>query len=65
MIKKLIARIKLRRQIKIEMLETLASICLYLECEGRRTHNREAQYMHSHFYELKRMSQELREEATK
>jgi hypothetical protein len=49
----------------IEICETLASICLYLEYDARRTRNPMGEHMRSHFNELKEYSQELREKQTK
>jgi hypothetical protein len=49
----------------IEICETLASICLYLEYDARRMHNPMGEHMRGHFNELKLYSQELREKQTK
>ena len=49
----------------IEICETLATICLYLEYDSRRMHNPMGEHMRSHFNELKDYSRELREEQTK
>lgn len=49
----------------IEICETLASICLYLECDARRMHSPMGEHMRSHFNELKEYSQELRNELVK
>lgn len=49
----------------IEICETLASICLYLECDARKTHNPEGEHLASHFGELKEYSSELRYEQIK
>jgi hypothetical protein len=49
----------------IEICETLASICLYLEYDARRMHNPMGEHMRGHFNELKEYSQELREKQTK
>lgn len=49
----------------IEICETLASICLYLEHGARRTHNPMGNHMRSHYNELKEYSQELRSEQEK
>lgn len=49
----------------IEICETLASICLYLEHDARRSHNPIGEHMRSHFNELKTYSQELRNEQKK
>ena len=61
MIKKLKNYLRLQRRIKIEILETLASICLYLDYDGHFGRNRYAEYMGFHFKELKNLSEELRE----
>ena len=44
----------------IEILETLATICLYLDSEGRGKHNRYGQFMMAHFDKLKKYSEGLR-----
>ena len=44
----------------IEILETLCTICLFLESEGRKTHNKYTPYMESHFKYLKKYSEQLR-----
>lgn len=49
----------------IEICETLATICLYLEYDSRRMHNPMGEHMASHFNELKDYSRELRNEQTK
>lgn len=49
----------------IEICETLASICLYLEYDARRIKNPMGEHMRSHFNELKEYSQELRNEQEK
>lgn len=51
----------MRRRVQIEVLETLATICLYLNHEGHLSHNHFGQYMQPHFQELKSLSRELRE----
>lgn len=61
MIKKIKQYFALQRRIQREILETLASICLYLDYDGHYSRNRYAEYMRSHFNELKDLSQELRE----
>ena len=55
-------RKKLQKYINHEILEVLASICLYLDTDGRRTHNIGARPMHNHFCTLKEFSDELRKE---
>ena len=48
-----------------EILETLCSICLYLEHDGRYTHNPLSEIMHDHFKELKVYSYNIREKQEK
>lgn len=55
-------KIKFYKAILIEIMETLCSICLYLEKDGRYSHNDEARHMRSHFIVLKNLSEVLREE---
>ena len=52
----------LQKLINHEVLEVLASICLYLKTEGMRTHNSQSIYMYDHFLTLKEFSKILREE---
>lgn len=61
MIKKIKQYFALQRRIQIEILETLCSICLYLHYNGHYSQNRYAEYMQSHFRDLKDLSRELRE----
>ena len=61
MIKRIKNYFSFKKRMKIEILETLASICLYLDYDGHYGHNRYAEYIRSHFTELKALSQELRE----
>jgi len=49
----------------IEICETLASICSYLEYDARRMHNQMGEHMRIHSNELKEYSQELRDEQTR
>jgi hypothetical protein len=56
----MIKKIKLYKEIVIEIIETLCTICLYLERDGRYTHNEESKHMYSHFNTLKRLSEKLR-----
>ena len=56
----MIKKIKLYREIVIEIIETLCTICLYLERDGRYTHNEESKHMYNHFTTLKRLSEKLR-----
>ena len=57
-------KIRFYKALLVEILETLCSICLYLDFEGRfnRFHNPRAEYMHSHFEQLKQASAVLRKE---
>lgn len=43
-----------------EILETLCTICLYLEREGRRSQNEMSRNMRGHFNVLKKFSEDLR-----
>lgn len=60
MFKRIKDYISLQRRIQIEILETLCTICLYLERDGHFDRNPYIQYMSSHFYALKTLSKELR-----
>lgn len=55
----MIKKIRFYKFLLIEIVETLCTICLYLEIEGRRNHNRMAEHMISHFECLKRFSEEM------
>lgn len=59
--KKLKSKIAFYKAVFAEILETLCSICLYLETEGRY-HNSQSIHMRSHFNMLKGFSEQLREE---
>lgn len=61
MIKRFKNYLSFKRKMKIEILEALASICLYLDYDGHYSRNRYAEYMQPHFRQLKSLSQELRE----
>ena len=52
----------LQRRIQIEILETLCTICLWLERDGCYDRNPYSKYMGSHFEALKNLSKELRDE---
>ena len=56
----MIKKIRFYKSLLIEIVETLCSICLYLDFEGRRNHNRMGVYMSSHFECLKGFSEEMR-----
>ena len=51
----------LQRRIQIEILETLSTICLWLERDGRYDRNPYSHYMGGHFRCLKDLSKELRD----
>lgn len=53
-------KIKFYKRLLVEIIETLCTICLYLEIEGRRSHNNMAVHMRGHFDKLKEFSEELR-----
>lgn len=55
-------RIKFYKEMIIEIIETLCTICLFLDAFGRRNHIPHAEHFHSHFDELKMYSAQLREE---
>jgi len=57
----MIKKIRFYRSLLIEIIETLCTICLYFEIDGRYTHNRESQHMIGHFNALKEFSEELRQ----
>lgn len=63
--KKLKKKIKFYKFLLIEIIETLMSICMYLEYDGRRSHNPCGQYMRSHFDVLGKYSEVLRIEEQK
>ena len=58
-------KIRFYKSLLIEIIETLCSICLYLERDSRQSHNEVGRYMRSHFEELKIYSYELRNETGK
>lgn len=53
-------KIRFYKRLLIEIIETLCTICLYLEKDGRYTHNEMSQHMRGHFSALKGFSEELR-----
>ena len=61
MLKKIKQYLKLQANIQIEIIETLASICKYLDYDGHFGRNPHSQYMQSHFKNLIELSKELRE----
>ena len=60
MFKKIKKYFSLQRRIQIETLETLCTICLYLERDGHFDRNHYTKYMRGHFKSLKKLSEELR-----
>lgn len=61
-IKKIFQKRKMKKQILHELLETIASICLYLEYDARRSHNPYGQHMRSHFEGMKHYSEIIRKD---
>lgn len=57
----MLKKIRFYKQLLIEIIETLCSICLYLDHEGRVSHNKYGEFMHDHFSALKSYSEILRE----
>lgn len=60
--KKLKKKVCLYKEMLVEILETLCSICLYLERAGIYTQNQYRECMRSHFTMLKKFSRCLMEE---
>lgn len=60
MFKKIKDYISLQRRIQIEILETLCTICLWLERDGHYDRNPYSGYMGGHFRCLKDLSEKLR-----
>ena len=56
----MIKRLRLYRLAIIEIMETLCSICLYLERDGHFCHNPYAADMYDHTVWLKKLSEELK-----
>lgn len=55
-------RIRFYKKLLVEIVETLCTICMYLEQHGRREHIEASTYMRSHFIALKDFSARLRGE---
>lgn len=55
-------RIRFYKGLLIEIVETLCSICLYLESDSRYYHNSKGIHMRGHFNMLKKYSEEMRGE---
>lgn len=53
-------KLKFYKALLVEIVETLCTICLYLEKSGRYMHVNESRYMRDHFTTLKSFSRELR-----
>ncbi len=55
-------KIRFYKALLVEIIETLCSICLYLEQEGRypMRGNEASRYMRGHFVALKEFSEDLR-----
>ncbi len=54
-------KIRFYKALLVEIIETLCTICLYLEQQGRYMHSNEAsRYMRGHFVALKEFSEDLR-----
>ena len=62
MLRKIIKALTLNKRMRIEVIETLCTICLFLEREGRYRNNYYAEHMRSHFAELKHISCDLKGE---
>lgn len=60
--RKIKKKILFYKALLVEIVETLCSICLYLESEGRFRHNPHSWHMDSHFKILKQASSVLRSE---
>ena len=58
-------KIRFYKAMIIEILETLCSICLFLESEGRINHVPHYVFMRDHFNSLKEFSRVMREEMHK
>lgn len=66
MFRKLREKIRRQKLIEFEVLETLSSICLYLEFDAHFAHRgRYADYFSSHAKQLKIFSESLRDEMVK
>lgn len=54
-------KIRFYKALLVEIIETLCTICLYLESEGRYSRNNEpSRHMRGHFVALKGFSKDLR-----
>lgn len=53
-------KIRFYKNLLIEIVETLCTICLYLERDGRLKHNEMSIHMRGHFTCLKGFSEDMR-----
>ena len=53
-------KIRFYKDLLVEVIETLCTICLYLERDGRYQHIPESQHFRSHFTVLKGFSEDMR-----
>ena len=53
-------KIRFYKGLIIEIVETLCTICLYLERDGARSHNEYSKYMEGHFRALNMYSRTMR-----
>lgn len=53
-------KLKFYKALLVEIIETLCTICLYLEQDGRRSGNELSRHMEGHFIVLKGFSEDLR-----
>ena len=60
MFKKIKRCLELQRLICLEVLETLATICLYLDYDGHHLRNPYSKHMKDHFVELKTYSEQIK-----
>lgn len=65
MFKKIKKYFEFQRRYQHEVLETLATICLFLEHDGRRGHITHSEHMRGHYQELKLLARELRDQNEK
>ena len=62
MFKKIKNYFTFKKRMRIEILETLGTICLYLESDSRSYRNANGVFMRGHFNVLKALSIELKKE---
>lgn len=61
MFKRIKEYFSLQRRIQIEVLETLCTICYFLDFMGHYSNNKYSKYMLDHYTALKKLSKELRD----